>query len=56
MVAIAFLGEHISTLGAAGIAGVVLGVFFIAGGPALLRPRSAPKPGCACAAACCMAC
>ena len=43
MVAIAFLGEHISTLGAAGIAGVVLGVFFIAGGPALLRPRSDPE-------------
>lgn len=43
MVAILFLGEQISTLGVAGIAGVVLGVFFIAGGPALLRPRTDPE-------------
>ena len=37
MVAIVFLGEHLSTLGAAGIVGVVAGVFLIAGGPAMLR-------------------
>jgi drug/metabolite transporter (DMT)-like permease len=43
MVAILFLGEQISALGVAGIAGVVLGVFFIAGGPALLRPRTDPE-------------
>jgi drug/metabolite transporter (DMT)-like permease len=36
MVAVVFLGEHLSTLGAAGIVGVVLGVFLIAGGPAML--------------------
>ncbi len=35
--AILFLGEHISALGVAGIAGVVLGVFLVAGGPRLLR-------------------
>jgi len=33
--AIAFLGERISAVGAAGIAGVVTGVFLIAGGPRL---------------------
>lgn len=43
MVAILFLGEQISALGVVGIAGVVLGVFFIAGGPALLRPRTDPE-------------
>lgn len=43
MVAVGFLGEQISALGAAGIAGVVLGVFFIAGGPSLLRPRTDPE-------------
>ena len=37
MVAIVFLGESLTTLGAAGIAGVVAGVFLIAGGPAMLR-------------------
>lgn len=41
-VAIAFLGEHISALGVAGIAGVVGGVFLIAGGPALLRASHDP--------------
>ena len=33
--ALAWLGEQLSTLAAAGVAGVVGGVFFIAGGPAL---------------------
>ncbi len=37
LVAIAFLGEQLSALGALGIAGVVGGVFLIAGGPGLLR-------------------
>jgi drug/metabolite transporter (DMT)-like permease len=37
MVAIAVLGERITALGAAGIAGVVGGVFLVAGGPGLLR-------------------
>lgn len=36
LVAITFLGEELSTLGAAGIAGVVLGVFLIAGGPRMI--------------------
>ena len=35
--AILFLGEHLSGLGAAGIGAVVVGVFLIAGGPKLLR-------------------
>lgn len=42
LVAIALLGEQISVLGAAGIIGVVLGVFLIAGGPGLLRAASDP--------------
>lgn len=37
--AVALLGERLSWLGAAGIAGVVGGVFLIAGGPGLLRAR-----------------
>ena len=37
LVAVVFLGERISALGVVGIAGVVGGVFFIAGGPSLLR-------------------
>ena len=37
LVAIVFLGEQLSALGALGIAGVVGGVFLIAGGPGLLR-------------------
>ena len=37
MVAVLFLGEQLSTLGAAGIVGVVAGVFLIAGGPTMLR-------------------
>ncbi|MEO7107531.1 MAG: DMT family transporter [Rhodoferax sp.] len=37
MVAILFLGEHISALGFGGIVAVVVGVFFIAGGPGLFR-------------------
>lgn len=36
LVAVLFLGEKISTLGAAGIAAVVLGVFLIAGGPRMI--------------------
>ena len=42
LVAIAFLGESISALGAAGIAGVVGGVFLIAGGPGLWRRARDP--------------
>lgn len=36
LVAVAFLGEQLTALGAAGIAGVVLGVFLIAGGPRMI--------------------
>ena len=36
LVAVTFLGEQLSTLGAAGIAGVVMGVFLIAGGPRMI--------------------
>ena len=43
MAAILLLGEHISTLGAAGIAGVVVGVFLIAGGPGLWRATHDPE-------------
>jgi drug/metabolite transporter (DMT)-like permease len=43
MVAIVFLGEQISALGFAGIAGVIVGVFLIAGGPGLLRQAHAPE-------------
>ncbi len=42
LVAIVLLGEQISTLGVAGIAGVVGGVFLIAGGPGLLRAAHDP--------------
>ena len=42
LVAITLLGERISALGALGIAGVVGGVFLIAGGPALLRAAHDP--------------
>jgi len=42
LVAIVFLGERISALGMAGIVGVVLGVFLIAGGPGLLRAAHDP--------------
>lgn len=42
LVAITLLGERISALGMAGIAGVVGGVFLIAGGPALLRAAHDP--------------
>jgi drug/metabolite transporter (DMT)-like permease len=38
-VAVALLGERLSPVGVLGIAGVVGGVFLIAGGPALLRVR-----------------
>jgi drug/metabolite transporter (DMT)-like permease len=37
LVAILFLGERISPVGLAGIVGVVLGVFLVAGGPGLWR-------------------
>ncbi|MBE2263130.1 MAG: EamA family transporter [Burkholderiaceae bacterium] len=40
--AILLLGEAVSALGAFGIAGVVAGVFLIAGGPALLRVAHDP--------------
>lgn len=43
MVAVVFLGEQISSLGVLGIAGVVVGVFLIAGGPGLLRARHDPE-------------
>lgn len=42
LVAIVFLGERISALGMTGIAGVVGGVFLIAGGPGLLRAARDP--------------
>ncbi|AOF87025.1 eamA-like transporter family protein [Hydrogenophaga sp. RAC07] len=42
LVAIVLLGEQISALGLAGIAGVVGGVFLIAGGPGLLRAAHDP--------------
>lgn len=42
LVAIVFLGERISALGVAGISGVVIGVFLIAGGPGLLRAARDP--------------
>lgn len=42
LVAIVFLGEQISTLGVVGIAGVVGGVFLIAGGPGVLRAARDP--------------
>lgn len=42
MAALILLGEHISTLGVAGIAGVVLGVFLIAGGPKLFLAAKDP--------------
>lgn len=38
--AVLLLGEQLSLLGVAGIAGVVLGVFLIAGGPRLARRRA----------------
>jgi uncharacterized membrane protein len=40
--AILLLGEHLSALGALGIAGVVGGVFLVAGGPALWRRSHDP--------------
>ena len=42
LLAIALLGERISALGALGIAGVVGGVFLIAGGPGLVRAAHDP--------------
>ena len=42
MVAIALLGEQITAFGVAGIVAVVVGVFFIAGGPALFRAAHDP--------------
>ena len=42
LVAITLLGEQISAVGVAGIAGVVGGVFLIAGGPGLLRAAHDP--------------
>ncbi len=43
LVAIVFLGESLSAFGAVGIAGVVGGVFLIAGGPGLLRATHDPQ-------------
>jgi len=40
--AILFLGEQLSIIGAAGIAGVVGGVFLVAGGPSLFRATQDP--------------
>ncbi|MGJ7614568.1 MULTISPECIES: EamA family transporter [unclassified Variovorax] len=42
LVAVLFLGEKISLFGVAGIAGVVIGVFLIAGGPKLWRKAQDP--------------
>lgn len=41
-VAVLLLGDSLSHLGVLGVAGVVLGVFLIAGGPGLLRARTDP--------------
>ena len=41
--AVVLLGEHLSVLGAAGIAAVVGGVFLIAGGPRLLQRAQDPQ-------------
>lgn len=43
LVAVTLLGERLSALGAFGIAGVVGGVFLIAGGPGLLRAAHDPQ-------------
>ncbi|MEJ7929137.1 DMT family transporter [Ramlibacter sp. AN1015] len=43
--AIVLFGEHLSPAGALGIAGVVAGVFLIAGGPRLLRRAQDPAAG-----------
>src|SRR5574337_69637 len=43
LVAVTLLGERLSALGALGIAGVVGGVFLIAGGPGLLRAAHEPQ-------------
>ena len=43
MVAIMLLGEQITVFGVAGIVAVVVGVFFIAGGPALFRAAHDPE-------------
>lgn len=42
LVAVEFLGEQLSALGAVGVLGVVLGVFFIAGGPGLFKVAHDP--------------
>ena len=42
LVAVVFLGEHLSALGAVGVLGVVVGVFFIAGGPGLFTVAHDP--------------
>ena len=42
LVAILLLGERLTVLGAVGIAAVVAGVFFIAGGPAIFRAAHDP--------------
>ena len=42
LAAVLFLGEQISALGVLGIAGVVFGVFLVAGGPALFRAAQDP--------------
>lgn len=42
LAAVLFLGEQISALGVLGIAGVVFGVFLVAGGPALFRAAHDP--------------
>ena len=41
-VAVVLFGEQLSTLGALGIAGVVCGVFLVAGGPALFKAAQDP--------------
>jgi len=43
LVAIVFLGEQLSALGALGVLGVVAGVFLIAGGPKLFRGAHGPE-------------
>ena len=43
LVAIALLGEHLTLSGLAGLAGVVFGVFLVAGGPGIWRAAASPE-------------
>jgi drug/metabolite transporter (DMT)-like permease len=56
LVAILFLGEKISAVGVAGIFGVVLGVFLVAGGPRSGARRTTRSSASACRRASATAC